>query len=109
MAVDGMLAKTSLILCFAHININSDSHVVRTLQSWQSQLTTDGTKAQWRHSTDPLIMLNTDMAIAYPMTTALPPLTGPAQTCGPQAPGVSFGCTNPPQFTPPSTWDLCLL
>jgi hypothetical protein len=58
---------------------------------------------------DPWIMLNADMAPAFPITTALPTTKGQQQVCGPRTlVNNSYGCRDPSATTPPTTWDLTL-
>ena len=53
-------------------------------------------------------MLNTDMALAYPISTTLPNVTGHKQVCGPQElAGSNYGCQYPTNVTQPSTLALC--
>ena len=54
-------------------------------------------------------MLNADMSLAFPLATALPPIKGNAQVCGPRTlQNNSYGCRDPSSVTPPTTWELCL-
>jgi hypothetical protein len=81
------------------------------LQGWATDLRTDQQGSQWRHFPDPLIMVNADMALAFPISTALPPSSGPKQDCAPEGgfgPGAPYGCINPTASTAPSTRELCM-
>ncbi|OYX40883.1 hypothetical protein B7Y94_05955, partial [Candidatus Saccharibacteria bacterium 32-49-12] len=74
-------------------------------QTWAEDLTTEGTKTQWRQGTEPLINLNADIALRYGLSTELPvSVSGEsAQTCGPRAVNGAYGCVNPTSQTAPST------
>ena len=78
------------------------------VQGWKAEATPSGDKGQWRHLRDGWIMLNADMALAYAVSTAIPPRAR-RQVCGPRTlPGNNFGCRDPSTTTPASTWPLCL-
>lgn len=79
------------------------------IQQWKAHLTEDSAKMQWRHAKDPLIMINADMAVAYPITTDLPPVKGRSQVCSPAVHNRTYGCRNPDNFAPPSSLQLCQL
>ena len=54
-------------------------------------------------------MLNVDMALAFPVSTDLPPQRGRRQVCGPKTiKGGLYGCRDPDDLSPPTTWELCL-
>ena len=53
-------------------------------------------------------MLNTDMALAFPITTALPLSFGQQQNCGPRTINGAYGCRTPTNLVAPSTSALCL-
>ena len=64
---------------------------------------------QWRHSQDPFLMLNADIALAYPLnTSALPQAGVPKQICRPDWSDNTPLCKNPGEHREqPSTWALC--
>ena len=65
---------------------------------------------QWRHNADPLIMINPDIAIAYPCSTTMPPRGAPRQVCRPQRTASNstiYTCAHPLSTSPaPSTLPL---
>lgn len=73
------------------------------VQTWTESLTTNGAGSQWRQGSDPLLMLNTELAMRYPLSTALPIAGAAAQVCSPTSAGGSVGCANPTSSTLPST------
>lgn len=79
-------------------------------KGWGSQRSQNGIQTQWRGGTLPQIMLNTDMALGFPIdTTVLPPAPGvPPQACFPAGgiPGGAPQCVNPTNTTAPSTFAL---
>ena len=76
-------------------------------QGWKSQRTLSGTGSQWQHLESGWLFLNADMAIGYPISTALPPLQGQHQLCGPHASvNTTYGCRAPSNVVPPSSWPL---
>ena len=53
-------------------------------------------------------MVNADLALAFPISTEIPPRAR-RQVCGPRTlTGSTYGCRDPSATTPPSTWPLCL-
>ena len=79
-------------------------------QRWKNQLSPSNSSiSQWRHRNEPHIMLNADTFLAFPISTELPPLSGPKPICGPSstALNVSYGCKNPTALIPPTTYELC--
>jgi hypothetical protein len=78
-------------------------------QGWKAQRTSSGTASQWQHLQDPWIMINADMALAFQISTDLPPTRGPRQVCGPRTlPGNTYGCRDPSVTEPTETWEQCL-
>lgn len=79
-------------------------------QDWIESLTLDQSKTQWRHGTNPLIMVNADIALRYPFSAAMPISGAPAQFCTPGDSATAYGCINPPGIPQnvPSTAQLCL-
>lgn len=75
------------------------------MQGWRSLLNADGSKQQWRHQQDPFIMLNTDMAVAYPVDTT-PPTGHVDQFCKPKRTNGQPKCKRPINTQVPNTWEL---
>lgn len=90
--------------------MTNNLHLFKHPQKWKSTLTLQRNQSQWRHNRDPIIMINPDMALAYPITLGLPPagISGERkQSCRPGNTGNStYGCKNPKRTAAPITLRL---